>query len=129
MARKGTVPSDDDLVIQLAAGATNVDAAKACGLSLRTVQRRLEDDTFRGRIQAARLAFTQRALDLLLSLRHKHVELIDGLATGDVKDAVRLGASKAILELGSKLRAEVEFEQRLQAIERRLAEAQIGGTP
>jgi hypothetical protein len=146
MARNGTPQapkSEDALVILLASGASSEEAAEGSGYSKRTVFRRLEDATFRQRVEEARRSFTQRALDRLLSLRLKHVDNLDRLAAADplpdnpddrlaaIADLpphnVRFQASKAVVELGGKLRAESEFDRRLRAVEERLAAMGQGG--
>ncbi len=135
--------SEDALVILLASGATKEEAASGSGYSVSTIKRRLKSPAFQARIEAAKVAFTRRALDRLLSLRFKHIENIDRLASADPppdgsadygeyvarleSGTVRLNASKSIIELGSKLLAEHEFERRLRAVEERLAAQQQGG--
>jgi hypothetical protein len=44
------------------------------------------------------------------------------------KESVRLGAARALLELGVKLRESVELEQRLAALEQRMSSQDKGGT-
>lgn len=134
MARSGTAAADDALVILLASGASIDEAAEASGISRRTIYRRLDDAKFQARIEEARQLFTTRALHRLLSLRLQHVENIHRLSGAERKrgvhlpsEAVQLNASKAIIELGGKLRVEHELEQRIRDIEERLA--QQGGSP
>lgn len=132
MAENVVPKSEDSLVVMLAAGFTTAEAAEGSGFCTRTVERKLTVDTFRKRIDDARHTFTDRALQRLLSLRLKHILNIDKLALADAEarvgadgdlppHAVRLNASKAIVELGNKLRVEDELERRVRSIEEKLA--------
>jgi hypothetical protein len=145
MAENVRPRNEDVLVVLLASGATNAEATEGSGFTERTVYRRLQDDNFRQRIEQARRTFTQRALDRLLSLRLKHIEHISRLAAADplpadpdelararadlAPHAVRLAASKAVVELGSKLLSEHELERRLRAVEEWLTALGQGGAP
>ena len=54
------------LAVQLASGATAVEAAAAAGCSTRTVFRRLEDEAFRQRVRELRDRLIGEAVDRLL---------------------------------------------------------------
>lgn len=110
--------ADELIVAALASGHTLQEAAKAAGVSPRTVSRRLADPAFKQRIHTLRAEMIGRALG----------RMADGMsdAAGTLRkllkakaESVRLGACRAMLELGVKLREAVEFEARLTALEQR----------
>jgi hypothetical protein len=118
MADNGRRKRDDALAVALAAGQTLRDAAAASGIGERTATRRWADSNFRRRVAELRAEMTGRALG----------KLADGMAeAGDVlrallkaeSDSVKLGACRAMLEIGVKLRESVELETRLAALEAR----------
>jgi ribosomal protein S9 len=55
------------------------------------------------------------------------VKTLVSLQEPSVPAAVRLGAARSILELGSKLREMVELEQRLLVVERRISQPNHDG--
>lgn len=129
MAANGRSGADSLLVLRIASGDTIAEAAAACGLSERTIYRRLKDDDFQAAVQELRAAFTSQAAGRLGSLYQHHVDAIHKMAGDETAPAgVRLAASKAVLELGLKLRSESDFERRLKALEDRAAAAE-GGPP
>lgn len=143
MARKGTFygtsgrascggacdACDDALALYLAFGASRQEAAEACGVSPRTVARRLTNARFRRRVEKATALLSRRLLDRLLSFRLVHLERLDSLADPapsgrpPESSSVRLKASRALLELGFRLRRELEFEERLRTLEENVLRA------
>ena len=118
MAHRGRRNADEALAAALAAGQTLRDAAVTAGLSERTAVRRWAEADFRRRVAELRAAAVERATG----------KLADGMAeAGDVlrallkaeSDSVKLGACRAMLEIGVKLRESVELETRLAALEAR----------
>jgi hypothetical protein len=110
--------ADELIVAALASGHTLQEAAASAGVSPRTVSRRLADPAFKQRIHTLRGEMIGRALG----------RMADGMsdAAGTLRkllkakgESVRLGACRAMLELGVKLRECVEFEARLTALEQR----------
>ena len=91
------------------------------GVSERTVQRRWRDPDFQREVHAARRLCVERAVGKMASSSAKAAETLEKLLSSDV-DMVRLAAVRAILDLGSRLRAEVELEQRLFDLEERVRE-------
>jgi hypothetical protein len=120
--RKG----DAELVLALACGATAENAAQKAGLSRRTVYRRLADPAFRARVTAMRAEMARRAAGMVTAAGLGAVKTLATLQESAASEAVRLGAARATIELGCKLRETVEWADRLAALEGRL-EALLGG--
>jgi hypothetical protein len=118
VAHRGRRNADEALALALATGQTLRAAAGAVGVAERTATRRWADPAFRRRVVELRGELVGLALG----------RLADGMADAAAKlrqlldaqsEAVRLGACRAMLELGVKLRESVELEARLQALEER----------
>ena len=109
--------SDEPLVLALACGAGVEAAARQCGLHERTVYRRLEDPAFRARVQEARAEMLKRSAGLLTAAAGESVRTLLSLQKESAPPAVRLGAARAVLELGLKVREVVDLETRLAALE------------
>jgi hypothetical protein len=124
MAEQPRKKAEDVLLLALACGATVEAAAGQCRLSERTVYRRLADPDFRRRLQAVRADMVQRAAGLLTAAAVEAVKTLLELQKASAPYAVRLGAARAVLELGTKLREAADLEERLAALEQQLA-----GTP
>lgn len=109
-------PVGDKLVLALAAGATVRDAAEQAGIGERTAYRRLADADFRRRVSEARGRLFDTALGRLANLASKAADTLDRLMQSD-KPTVALGAAKAVLELGPRLRELTELEERVCRLE------------
>ena len=112
--------ADPILIAALAGGATNLDAARQAGIGEKTVYRRLEDPAFRRQVAEARSAMVARAVGTLADASSAAAATLRRLLDAD-SETVRLGACRAILELGVKLRETEELEQRLAAVEEQQA--------
>src|SRR5437764_1112176 len=112
--------SDDRLLMTLACGATVETAARSLGLSERTVYRRLSDPDFCRRLQQLRAEMVQRTAGMLTAAAGEGVKALLALVKEGTPPAVRLGAARAVLELGLKVREAAELEQRLAALEEQL---------
>ncbi|HET6576246.1 MAG TPA: hypothetical protein VFG68_21775 [Fimbriiglobus sp.] len=113
--------NEDALPVALACGATVEAAARQCRLSERTVYRRLGDDGFRKRLAGVRADMVQRAAGMLSAAGMESVRTLLELQKPGVAAPVRLGAARAVLEIGMKLREVVDLEARLAALEEQLA--------
>ena len=113
--------ADDRLLQLLACGATVVTAATQAGVSEATVYRRLADKEFSRKLQAIRADMVQRASGALTAAGTESVRTLLELQKPGVAPATRLGAAKATLELGMKVRETAELEQRLAALEEQVA--------
>ncbi len=118
MARSGRHKGDPALVVALAAGLTNKQAAKEAGVSERTVVRRLADDEFRRQVTEARATTVEQAAARLTSASLAAVKALLQLLDAE-SESVRLGSARAILEMGIKFRESQELEARIAAMEER----------
>jgi len=116
MADNGSEKGDAALIVALAGGATVRDAARRAHVGERTVYRRLDEPDFRRQVQDARADMVAQAVGKLADAATKAVETLSALLDGE-SESVRLGAARAILEIGTKLRDATEFETRLAALE------------
>jgi hypothetical protein len=121
MARHGKKDIDEKLLMVLACGATVEAAARTVGVSDRTVYRRLKDAAFRRKLQDLRADMVQRTSGALTAAGAEAVRTLLGLLKEATPGSVRLGAARAVLEWGVKLRENVELEERLQALEGQVA--------
>jgi hypothetical protein len=113
--------AEDALLLALACGATAEGAARQCGLSERTVYRRLAEPEFRRQLQRVRADMVQRTAGALTAAATESVRTLLELQKPSSPPSVRLGAARAILEIGLKLREVSELEERLAELEERLA--------
>lgn len=116
MAENDRPAGDDELILALAAGATVRDAAEQAGIGERTVYRRLADTDFRRAVNDARGRLFDAALGRLANLASEAADTLGRLMKSD-KPTVALGAAKAALELGPRLRELTELEDRLARLE------------
>jgi hypothetical protein len=114
--------ADEVLLLALACGATLENAARKAEVSVRTVQRRLDDPDFRRRLAEVKADMVRRTAASLSAGAVEAVKTLLSLQAAAQPPAVRLGAARAILELGMKVREVVEFEERLAALEQRVAD-------
>lgn len=123
--RRGKEASDEKLLIALACGATAAKAAHDADVSVRTVERRLAEPDFQARLRHLRGDMLERAGGALVAAAMKSVQTLLMLQDVSQPPATRLGAAKAILELGLKIREVAELEVRLRELEERVS----GTTP
>jgi hypothetical protein len=131
MAQKGKRAADERLLTALACGATVEAAARQAGVSERTAYRRLADRDFRRRLQGVRADFVRRTAGTLTAAATEAVRTLLELLRAPAAAAVRLGAARAVLEIGLRLREAADLEERLDALEERLeaGEAARGRRP
>jgi hypothetical protein len=120
VAHRGRQNADEALALAVAAGQTLRDAAAAVGVSERTAARRWADAAFRLRVSNLRTEMVQRSLGRMADGMSDAAAKLRELLTAE-SESVRLGAARALLELGVKLRESVELEARLLAVEAYLA--------
>ena len=114
--------SDLGLILALACGASPESAAQKTGLSLRTVYRRLKDPAFQQQVSEVRADMVRRSAGLLTAAGLSAIKTFTVLLESAKSESVRLGAARAVIELGQKLRDTTDFEERLAAVERHQAE-------
>jgi hypothetical protein len=127
MAQNQRRKAENALLLALACGATAEAAGRQCGLSQRTIFRRLADPAFKRQLQALRADMVQRTSGALTAAATEAVRTLLDLQKGPQPPAVRLGAAKAVLELGLKIRESAEFEERLIALEEAMASQNDNG--
>lgn len=120
--------SDLGLILALACGASPESAAQKTGLSLRTVYRRLKDPSFQQQVSEVRADMVRRSAGLLTAAGLSAIKTFTLLLESAKSEAVRLGAARAVIELGQKLRDTTDFEERLAALERQQAEEEENTT-
>ena len=121
MAHRGRHNGDLTLVMALAAGLTNKQAAQEAGVSERTVVRRLGDPAFRKQVADARATTVEQAAARLTAASLLAVRTLLQLLEAE-SESVRLSAAKGILELGAKMREASELEAQIHALQERLTE-------
>jgi hypothetical protein len=114
---RGRSGADAVLQAALAAGSTAINAAVSTGVSERTVRRRLADPEFVEGIDRARAEVMASALARISSATAEAANTLIDLMASKSPPSVRLGAAKATIEYGIRLRAEHELSERLFSIE------------
>ena len=112
--------ADADLILALACGATPENAAQKAGFGLRTVYRRLAEPAFRACVNEVRAEMVRRVAGMLTAASIGSIKTFTTLQEAAVSESVRLGAARAIIELGCKMRESVELTERMAAVEARL---------
>lgn len=128
MTVSGRAEGGAGLIAALAAGASYVDAAKAAGVSERTVRRRMAEPAFRQQVDEIRAEMLAQAVAKLTSASVKAVETLEALL-GSPLDFARLSAARAILELAAKYREQHDIAERIAALEARSAAWDAKGGP
>jgi hypothetical protein len=124
-AQQGRKRADEALVMALVCGATVENAAHTAGVSVRTAYRRLRNPEFRQRLQQAQGDMVQRTAAALTAGAMGAVKALLELVQPSHQGAVRLGAARAMLDLGLKLREAADLGARVAALEERL-QAKLG---
>jgi hypothetical protein len=118
---------DDVLALALARGATRQEAARVAGLSERTVYVRLGDPKFRLRVAEFRRAMIDGAIGKLATIAEKAADVL-GQLLEEESPSTRLRSAQAILDQLTRLREHVELSERVEELERSVAnQAQSSG--
>jgi hypothetical protein len=124
MARPKRREADRVLLQALACGATVEHAARKAGVGERTVYRRLADADFVRRLRDQRTEMVQRTTGMLTGAGMGSVKtLVDIQGDASAPAGVRRRSARDLLEMGLKFREATDLEQRLAAVEARLAGA------
>jgi type II secretory pathway component PulF len=126
MPQTGRHNVDHNLLTALACGATVEAAARSAGVSESTVYRRLRQPAFSQRLQEVRADMVQRTSAMLTASGMEAVKTLLALQQASTPASVRLGAARAILEIGLKVREVADLERRLSALEQQLSSANPG---
>lgn len=111
-------PKQEAAALALAAGHPLRVAAKQSGAGERTIKTwSATVPGFGRRVAELRADMTSRALGRLADGMAGAADTLGFLSRKGKSETVRLGAARAILELGSKLREAVEMEARIAALE------------
>ena len=122
MATRGKRDIDEQLVLALAVGGGIAGAARAAGVSERTVRRRMEDAGFREapdgltRTQLHH-AFQRHLPGRLAGLGLRAADQLGELMDHGKREQTRLGAARATLDFMLRGTELVEIEQRLANLE------------
>ncbi len=127
MAHSGRANADAALIVALASGLTQQQAAQQAGVNLRTVARRWADLAFRAQVANAQSETVWQVAARLSAAGVLATSTLLRLLKAE-SESVQLGAARAILEMGMKAREAAELEQRIATLEERLA-AQKGRKP
>ena len=121
MAERSIGKRDAKLIAELAGGASWQRAATTCGCSESTIARRLRDPKFRAALDEARRRLFDGAFSRVAAAGQAAAGTLISLLSRDTPPAVRLGASRTLLETSCKFRETHELEERLKVLEDRLA--------
>lgn len=113
---------DDLIVLHLAMGDTQEETATACGVTRKTVQRRMAEPGFREAVQARRSEFLDEAIGRLSYYAKGATETLQALSGENEESKIRTQAAKTILDHLPKLRQLGEFDARLTSLEKLAAE-------
>jgi hypothetical protein len=125
----GRQRADDQLLMALACGATIQAAAKQSGLAERTIYKRLKQPDFQLRLRDVQTDILKRTTGALTAAATESVRTLLELQKPGVPPSTRLGAARAVLELGIKMREIVELEVRLVELEQRVELEMAPGQP
>jgi hypothetical protein len=126
MAKEAREQLDHQLLLALACGASVETAARTLKISESTIRRRLRDHRFAARLKQMRSDMAVRIADQLTAASTEGARTMVELMKAGNPPSVRLGASKAVVELSMKARENADVQQRMNELEQRL-EAQDKG--
>jgi hypothetical protein len=121
MPQHGRRKAEETLMLALACGATVEAAAAKAGIGRATAHRRLANPEFQNRLKQVQSEMLQRAAATMTAAASESVKTLLVLQQSSVPYTVRLGAAKAILEIGIKIREAADLEERLAALEQHMA--------
>ena len=119
LAGRGRRKADWLIAVALAGGATIVEAADVAGVGQRTVYRRLVDPGFQDLVRQIRRQALDRAVGRLATSTTSAAQTLVELL-GAASETVRLGAARAILDLGVTTPDVVDADTRITELENRL---------
>jgi hypothetical protein len=119
--------ADEALAAGLASGETVRAAAAAAKVSERTAARRWAQPVFRRRVAELQHEMVGRCLGRMAEGMPAAADTLRQLLTAK-SESVRLGAARAMLELGIRVQDTVELGERIAALERLTISQSPGGT-
>jgi hypothetical protein len=118
---KHLTPKQERALVCLLSEPTATEAAKKAGVGLTTLMRWLNEEDFSNAFHTARGQLLDAALAKLQGASGAAVDTLRTLMEReDVPPAARISAARSILDLGMKLREQLEIGERLEAIEQML---------
>jgi hypothetical protein len=102
MPQRGKRHADEQLLLALACGATVETAAQKAGPSPATAYRRLQEPAFQQQLQQLRADMLQRTGGTLTAAGSEAVKTLLALLKDAIPPSTRLGAARAILEMGMR---------------------------
>jgi hypothetical protein len=115
-------------LLALSCGATIEGAAQQTNVTISTVRKRLQDPEFLRRLRYLRDDMVRRTAAMLTAAAGEAVRTLLDLQAPKNPGMVRLGAARAIIELGIRTREHVEFTERLASLEGQVIVAVNGTT-
>ena len=122
MPQRGRRNVDQLLIMAIACGATLENAAATVGVSKATAFRRSQEPEFQQEVRKTKAEMIGRTSSMLTASAGEAVKALLTLLKDPTPPPTRLGAARAVLELGVRLREAAELEERIAAIEARFAE-------
>jgi hypothetical protein len=119
MSQRGRRNADQLLIMASACGATVENAATSAGVSQATVYRRLNE--FQAELRKTKTEMVGRTAAMLTAAAGEGVKALLALVKESTPPATRLGAARAVIELGVRLRESAELHERIDALERQFA--------
>jgi hypothetical protein len=113
--------------VLLSAGNRQKEVSRVLGVCERTVARWCTEPLFRSQLEAAHEDAMQSATRRLSEAANDAAAKLASLTTDAIDERVQLAAAQATLTLGLRLRAEQGLEDRLAALEARLAATELEG--
>jgi len=110
----------DEFLFALVLGAAVEGAAKSVGISKRTAYRWLADPDVKARLCKMRGERLERSSTMLTVAGLEAVRTLLTLQAASMPAPVRLGAAKAILDFGQRLREHVDFSQTLAELKAKM---------
>jgi hypothetical protein len=118
--RRGRHAADPVLAMALATGATNEEAAKRAGVSLRTVTRRLKDQAFVARLDELRARSLESIGAELAAGAAQAVSTLVQLLDPENPPSVRVAAARALLTNMLQYREAGELQRQVSEIRQTL---------
>ena len=110
-------PGAERAAIALSYGATQAEAARVGDISERTIRRWLTNEQFQRLVSSYRAQNVYELERQLSELQSVAVTTLAELTDPSNPGSVRLAASKAILDIGQRVREEFDAIRRIQALE------------
>jgi hypothetical protein len=117
MAHRGRKNADEAFVAAYACGATVENAAAKAGISRTTAHRRLLDPAIQKRIAEFKDETLRRTCAALTAAGLESVKTLLDLQNLKSREGVRLGAARAIIQLGLRMREQSDILERMAELE------------